>query len=778
MTGHETIIGLPTPLQNHDRKGVFTDACITAALFIANLLLLGPWLLTEYSNQPWNNGYIYIATARMFRDLPWTWNPLQYGGAPFHYLYPPIFPTLQGLLRFLSLGRAFHLVTGIGYALAPVCLYVLALALFRSRVLAVFASMAYSIFPSPAYLMPSWRAIAQPYAHAPWGFVTLVAFDEGAHTIALPLVLLAAAVAWRKRWTLASVLAGAAFLTSWPGLIGLGFVMAGIAVANSRELGPARAAGAIAGIIGTAYGLSAFWMTPGNFVSSTLLNRVVLRHTLPATSWSGTSWIILAVGLALIALSFWRHVSPAVAAPLTWVALSGLVVVSSSLAGNYLAPSPHRYMLELNAGSILLLAGLISILPRRFHKGAVIVLILAAAPFSYLFVTHSWKFEPRSQAPSAGVAYQVAMWLKNHANPGRVFASGELDSTLNLWTDVAQVGGPGQDPSNYLIFAAERQIAFGCDSDSERVAELWLRALNAPWLVVHAAASREYFHWYARPDRFAALPVAWDDGAGDIVYRLPNFDAHEAVVVDLAALSKLPRLGSTADTSFLDAYVNWAAGQRPMAVHWNSVGEAAFDVNLGADEAVLLKVNNATGWRALGATLDTDPIGFQLIRLPPGQRHVTLQFGASWDTWLGRAITLLTIILLLARVKPIWIAAVALIPAVAAWAVLVSSAPQTARVAEEAFVRLQPPLINPRGIVDAANQQPPLERGQPFSIYGSNFGGPTDAVRVRIGDHPAPFDSRGANQINLHWPADAPASAAVSVEVNGCVGNAFTVTTR
>ena len=80
----------------------------------------------------------------------------------------------------------------------------------------------------------------------------------------------------------------------------------------------------------------------------------------------------------------------------------------------------------------------------------------------------------------------------------RVLASGELDSTLSLWTDVAQVGGPGQDPSNFLIFAAERQIAFGCDADSGRVAELWLRALNAPLLVVHGAASREYFHWYAQ----------------------------------------------------------------------------------------------------------------------------------------------------------------------------------------------------------------------------------------------------------------------------------------
>ncbi len=138
------------------------------------------------------------------------------------------------------------------------------------------------------------------------------------------------------------------------------------------------------------------------------------------------------------------------------------------------------------------------------------------------------------------------------------------------------------------------------------MAELWLRALNAPWLVVHGAASQEYFHWYARPTRFESLPVAYDSGAGDRVYHLP-FEPRDAVVVDLRSL---PHLTSTADSAFLTAYLNWAAGKRPVDVHWTSPGEAAFEVNLAAGEAVLLKVNNAPGWRASGATIETDPSDF------------------------------------------------------------------------------------------------------------------------------------------------------------------------
>src|SRR5579863_6325967 len=179
--------------------------------------------------------------------------------------------------------------------------------------------------------------------------------------------------------------------------------------------------------------------------------------------------------------------------------------------------------------------------------------------------------------------------------------------------------------------------------------------LNSPLLVVHGAASREYFHWYAWPARFAALPVAWDDRAGDTVYRLPNFDAREAVVVDLAALRELPQINSTSDQRFLSAYVKWAAGKRPVVVHWVTSGEAAFDVNLRADEAVLLKVNNEVGWAATGTTIESDPIGFQLLRMQSGQRHVVVRFDTSWDVWLGRAITLVTVILLLVRVRVTWI---------------------------------------------------------------------------------------------------------------------------
>jgi len=720
----------------------------------------------EFSNQPWNNGYISVGIARMFRDQPWTWNPLQYGGAPFRYLYPPLFHVLVGLIPFVSLARAFHLMSGIAHALVPVCLYVLARQLFAARLPAVFAALAYSVFPSPAYVLAAWRAIAQPFAHAPWGFVAMTAFDEAPHAFGFSFALLALAAAWRERWTLAALLAGAVLLINWPALIGLGFPLAGLAVARAKRSGVVDSIAAVAGLAGTAYGIAAFWMTPGYFVSSTLLNRIVLRHTLFAEPWSGASWVILAAALAVAGPSLWRRVPPEFALILVWAAVSGLVIVSYTLARNYLVPSPQRYMLEFNTALILLVAALLSLLRGRMCLVVCPLLIAGCFVLSFRFVTHAWKLEPQSSDPHQGPAYSAAMWLKDHAGSSRVLASGELDSTLNLWTDVAQVGGTGQDVSNFLIFAAERQVAFGCGSDSGDIAELWLRALNAPLAVVHKAASREYFHWYAQPEKFSALPVAWDDGAGDVVYRVPNFDAQEAVVVDLASLAVLPRMESTADRKFLNAYVKWAAGKRPVAVRWSSPADASFDVDLAPGEAVLLKINNDPGWHTSGATIANDPIGFQLIRAEPGQRHIVLRFGASWDTWLGRAITVAAFLLLLARVRGIYIAAVAVIPAVVAWGILLSQTPLTARIAEDAFIRLQPPLINPGGIVNV---------GREVSLYGLNFGGPHDEVKVWVGDRPVSIAFRGPNQINFHLPDQAPPAAPVTVEVNGCRGNSFAI---
>jgi hypothetical protein len=300
-----------------------------------------------------------------------------------------------------------------------------------------------------------------------------------------------------------------------------------------------------------------------------------------------------------------------------------------------------------------------------------------------------------------------------------------LDSTLPLWSDVAQVGGSGQDVSNFMIWAAQRQIAFGCGVGAEPLAELWLRALNVKYFVVHEARSAEYFHWFSQPEKFRGqMKVAWENGAGDVIYELPV--RPDPVKLDSPNLRPMR---NTADAAFLEAYVAWAAGKpdgRRTLVHGN------WDL----------------GWRG-----EKDPIGY-LLTDDPGQKY-----GASWDLWLGRAITLVTIVLLTRlKSRPQWRVLV-VVPAVIAYFVLLPAhSPE-----EEAFVRLQPPLINPGGIVFSG-------RDKPVSIYALNVG---EHPKVWLDDREVPVTFHSSQMVQFRVPADVTEKVAVSIESNGCRGNKF-----
>src|SRR5258708_21620532 len=150
--------------QRTERLRDFAAGC---ALFAGNLLILAPYLVTDLSGQPWNNDYSYYAMIRMFREHPWSWTPLWYGGMPFRNLYPPLFHALAACIPGLSVGRAFHLLSGISYALVPVACYVLGLALFKSRLPAILAAAAYGFFPSPVYLFAMWAHLARDLHYPP-----------------------------------------------------------------------------------------------------------------------------------------------------------------------------------------------------------------------------------------------------------------------------------------------------------------------------------------------------------------------------------------------------------------------------------------------------------------------------------------------------------------------------------------------------------------------------------------------------------------------------------
>lgn len=745
------------------------DAGIAVALFAGNLLIAAPYLSLAYSSQPWNNDYLYIAFARMFSKQS-GWNPLQYCGGPSGYAYPPLFHAVLAAMP-VSLERAYYLVSGCGYAFVPVALFAFARQLFPARIQAVFAAAAYSVLPSPVYyVLPFWGNATAAFHHAPWGFYAMMAYREAAHTLAMAMALLALAAAWRGRWTVASFFGAAVFLLNWPGLIGFLMGLAALGIAASRKAGIVAGSGRAAAVAGTAYGIAAFWMPPGFFANAAMLQRTwpPPLHPLtgmPAGAWTATIWVVLALAAGMAGLALWRRTSAGASFILVFAALTGAVVAGFSLTGQHLVPLPNRYVMELTVALILAIAFLAG-LARRWCSPLLVLIFAFGLWEARTFLHNAWALQPGKGRPSEMWLFQFADQLKRSAGTARVFAAGELEGSLNAVSDVAQVSGSGQGLSNPMVFAAHRQVALDCSENSmrARLSELWLRALDVRFVAVHDGHSREHYHWLVQPEAFDGLPAVWTNGRGDTIRRLPPPEQHQAVVADLTVLRRLARLRSVNDIQALASYVSWAQG-RPARIRWADAGTAHIEADAGATEGVLVKINHDRGWRVSEGSIERDPIGFLLLRLPPGRQRVTLSFRPVWDIWAARAITILTIAMLLFRVRLGVIAGVAAVPAVAMFAVLATSEPNRSTIAEEAVRRLQPPMIEAGGIVGVT--------ADAIGIYGTRFGGAQDSARVWVGGVEARIMQRRANYIEALLPPGATPQSLISVEVNGCRGNAF-----
>ncbi len=751
------------------RVGFASHLLLALVLFAGNLLLILPYLRIEYSEQLWNNGTIYLAVIRLFRDHPWTWNALHYCGAPMRYLYPPVMYATIAAMRWMSLAHAFRTVTSFAFAITPVCLYVLAWQLFQSRLAAFFAGAAYSLFPSVIYLTALWRNLTSVVGHAPWPFVTFAYYEEAGHLVAFPLALLAIAAMWRERWVLGAVLTGLVFLTSWPAVIGLLFPLIGIITARRKSWLRVGAA------VGIGYGLSAFWMTPDYFVSTSLLKRVGLNYVpIAPAPWDRTTWLLLVAAVVVVLVVSLSKIAPQFAFALGWVASGGAVVLAFTWAGSFVVPAPNRCVLELNAGTVLALTAVLSAV--RWNRAIVFALAAILGLYSGReFLRGPWRFFPKGTSIQSGVVYPMAQWLKVHAGQSRVFASGEVEETLPFWTDIPEVGGTNQDLTNFLPYAVQRYVSLSCSTRALPVSKLWLEAVNVRYAVVHGARSREYYHAYAQPGRWAsAFPAAWHDSNDNWIYDTTGRDLSDAVVVDLDALKSIPQIRAIDDEPFLQQYVTWARGKRAATIKWNDFDTAEIDTDLAPSEAILVKSDYATGWRASGAETSPDPIGFLLIRPASGQKHLHLHFGAAWPVWLGRCITALTILLLLVRIRGIWIALAAGVPAFAAYVYLMANIPPTVKVAQETYASVEPPQIAPGGIVNGSGKSE-LKAGSQVAVYGLNFGTSKDAVFIWVNGQRIATTFHDANQVQFVLPKDSSGEVVLSPDVNGCRGNEYAV---
>ena len=543
-------------------KEIAVDFCL---LFLYTALLIRPYFKAVYEDKWQSIESTFIADARFLAEH-WPhpqWQPLWYTGTRFDYIYPP---ALRYGTAFISKitgfvpAHAYHFYVSLFYALGIAGIYLLIRIASNSRGAAWLGALAASL-TSPIFLfMPRFRGDA--WMLQPQRLGVLVKYGEGPHMTALALIPIALAFAWlaldrRRPWAiaLAALLSAGVVANNFYGATALAIFYPllvwslWITRQEKRMLVPAVVIPLLA------CGLSVFWLTP-SYIRVTVTNLVyVSQH---GTTWS--IWLALGVIVAFLLSSDWLARGRKNAA---WpVFISGCVVTFSlNVLGNYyfnfrIAGEPMRLLPELDMIYILALVLMLKWMwdrPGILLRAVAAALVLAAFFTANGYIRHAWHMFPTTPNYQSRVEYRVTDWIWKNMPDARVATSGSIRFWYDAWHDLAQLGGGSdQGLENRQIEPAMWESNLGRKTDPT---VLWMQCLGVDAIFVSDQRSQEFFKDFVHPEKVAGkLPVLFDDGQGNTIYRVPRRYPVRARVVDTAKFLKLKPQRGNDDVEYLGYY--------------------------------------------------------------------------------------------------------------------------------------------------------------------------------------------------------------------------------
>jgi hypothetical protein len=631
---------------------VTTLDCLLLAAITAWMIL--PLFHLDYMDRWISMESTYIGDARFLAEH-WPhprWQPDWYGGARFDYFFPPVmrYATAMTVRTFSMLpARAYHLCCAMFYCLGIVSVYLLIRVARRSR-MAAWAGALCTLLVSPVLLLIP-RLYVAGWHRAPQRIVLLTQWGEGPHMAALAMLPLALACTWlafeRHR---PAALAGAGFFSAAvlssdyygaTALLLFFFILLWSFWITHQET---AVFGRAAAIVVLTWGLTAVWLVPST-LRVTLQNLNLVSQ--PSTTWS--IWILLAVvvGYLLVSDRFARgrreHVWTVFVTGC--LPIFGVYVLANEYSTFRIAGDPSRLVPELELALVLAAAGLISWPAHRAGKAAVVtiaVLVLAsAAPY---IRRHNVLF-PRDAQFEQRPEYQLQEWIRAHMPGARAFVAGSVRLWYDTWHDLAQLcGGSDVGINNGIVVAAQWQVLL---SDNADVSVEWMRALGVDAIVVNGKDSKEMYHDFQHPEKFAGkLPVLIDNHQGDAIYGVTRRFPGIARVVDRARLDAIPPFGREPDIEKLRAYdaVVEQGPDAPATVEWQSSDSFRAHATLQPGQALLVQQSWDPAWRASSAAgtvaLRRDPMGFIVADSPAGEQDIAFTFTLPFENAAGRAITL------------------------------------------------------------------------------------------------------------------------------------------
>jgi hypothetical protein len=632
------------------------------ALFI---LLLNLWLnapLFMAGELPFRGsvegGYVSMSRFLSQHPNPWGWNPLPYCGLPVQFMYVPAMPYLTALgihlLPHVTPDRIFRTIVSFNTCLGPVTLYFFGLYFTGRRRWALAAALAYS-FVSPSYgLFPAIekdRGIAQ----LPWRVQVLGKYGEGPHNtglMLLPMALLALFRAGKGRGyppiLLAAVLLAAIPLTNWVAAFALAIscLVLLLAAWGEAEFRTWRALAAAA----LAWLLACFWLTP-SFIKVIFFNWPVDSFAYQLGNQQARAIAGMVAG-ALVVRALFHFLGGSFYLRLVTlgVFVFGWISTVYYVYGIDTIPESRRYAIEFEFFFALAIMEALRLAVNQANQTVRLcaycsggLLLLVGLPQLFSEAKQGWQaWLP--VAPERTIEYRLARWLEDRKPVGRVFASGGLRFRLNSWFDIQQVGGGFETGLQnrmpvelaYRIRAASN-LWKGHETEDTL---LELKALGTQYVVVHGAASREYYRDFVRPERMAASLPAALHVEDDTIYELPG-----RPLAHLMLPEEIPSVDPREHPEVLVKYVGAMedAARPSLRSRWDDPSTFTMEGPVPEGHLIAVQVNDDRGWRATqdGRRIEItqDALGFVVLHpSPAAASRIELQYWGTLEQRLMAAL--------------------------------------------------------------------------------------------------------------------------------------------
>ncbi len=373
-----------------------------------------------------------------------------------------------------------------------------------------------------------------------------------------------------------------------------------------------------------AYGLSAFWLTP-SYIRITWNNLQWV-----ATPGDKNSRLVMLAAVLIFCDASWRWANRRPGRIWPAFVCGSALIFTAYVAGFFYngirsLGEPGRLAPEQDLVLLLLLVLVIHALwsTRRLRMEAVALGIVMFLP-AVKYLRHAYSPFPRAANWEDQYERRITRWVYENLPGERVMPSGTIRFWYDAWFDNAEpVGGSDQGILNQLLPSFSYQIAENPDRD---VCVLWLRALGTSAVIVPDKTSYEWYHDYAKPEKFRGLPVLFDDQHGTVIYRIPRIYPGLGRVVDRTALAATRVMRDADDLDPLKQYVSLveAPQQAETTVAWWGLDAFQIKASVADGQTVLPQETYDPAWHAYenGKPLPVrrdQVMGFYVDRRRPGR---------------------------------------------------------------------------------------------------------------------------------------------------------------